>query len=330
MCYAAFIQLTAQADIFRLGNCACFIIGLFLFRRIGIESLACLFRPISSVREGHIAGSFDSSAYTRCCQTVCNLNNARQVCILVACIEQLISQLVQYFLDMILFCCRITIRKATGNSLAIGNQSDLGIGSGSLDRKITAIDGQRIICIMTINNSCVTAVIIYGNTLVGILIDYTGAVQLRNIAAGKRCLQRIYRTTGFMIPYGSFCHCQIKLTIRSIICTAGNIAYCACPFGTLRHIDIDNRSFIICYLHITSNVKNSSSNAFTGIQVNSPLVSLQRIILAIIRTVRHIRSFNSCTSSRYNGSIQCTDCTAQYVFNIKIALNSYIDRSICA
>ena len=133
-----------------------------------------------------------------------------------------------------------------------------------------------------------------------------------------------------MLPYGSFCHCQIKLTIRSIICTAGNIAYCACPFGTLRHIDIDNRSFIICYLHITSNVKNSSSNAFTGIQVNSPLVSLQRIILAIIRTVRHIRSFNSCTSSRYSGSIQCTDCTAQYVFNIKIALNSYIDRSICA
>ena len=192
MRHAAFIQLTAQADIFRLGNCACFIIGFLLFRRIGIESLSCLFRPISSVREGHIAGSFDSSAYTRCRQTVCNLNYARQICILVACIEQLISQLVQYFLDMILFCCRITIRKATGNPLAIGDQSDLGIGSGSLDRKITAMDGQRIICIMTINNSCVTAVIIYGNTLVGILIDYTGAVQLRNIAAGKRCLQRIY------------------------------------------------------------------------------------------------------------------------------------------
>ena len=192
MCYAAFIQLTTQADIFRLGNSTRFIIGLFLFRRIGIESLSCLFRPISSVREGHIAGSFDNSACTRCCQSVCNLNNARQICILVACIEQLISQLVQYFLDMILFCCRITIRKATGNPLAIGDQSDLGIGSGSLDRKITAINDQRIICIMTINNSCVTAVIIYGNTLVGILINYTGAVQLRNIAAGKRCLQRIY------------------------------------------------------------------------------------------------------------------------------------------
>ena len=193
MRHAAFIQLTTQADIFRLGKSACFIIGLFLFRRIGIESLSCLFRPISSVREGHIAGGFDSSsAYTRCRQTVCNLNNARQICILVACIEQLISQLVQYFLDMILFCCRITIRKTTGNPLAIGNQSDLGIGSGSLDRKITAIDGQRIICIMAINNSRVTAVIIYGNTLVGILIDCTGAVQLRYIAAGKRCLQRIY------------------------------------------------------------------------------------------------------------------------------------------
>ena len=192
MCYAAFIQLTTQADIFRLGNSTRFIIGLFLFRRIGIESLPCLFRPISSVREGHIAGSFDSSAYTRCRQTVCNLDNARQICILVACIEQLISQLVQYFLDMILFCCRITSFKATGNPLAIGDQSDLGIGSGSLDRKITTMDGQRIICIMTINNRCVTAVIIYGNTLVGILIDYTGAVQLRNIAAGKRCLQRIY------------------------------------------------------------------------------------------------------------------------------------------
>ena len=45
---------------------------------------------------------------------------------------------------------------------------------------------------MAINNSCVTAIIIYGNTLVGILIDYTRAVQLRNIAASKSCLQRIY------------------------------------------------------------------------------------------------------------------------------------------
>ena len=133
-----------------------------------------------------------------------------------------------------------------------------------------------------------------------------------------------------MIPYGSFCHCQIKLTSRCIISTAGNIAYCACPLRTLRHIDIDNRSFIVSYLHVTGNVQNSGSNAFTGIQVNSPLVSLQSIILAIIRTVRHIRSFNCCAGSRYSGSIQYTDCTAQYIFNSKIALNSYIDRSICA
>ena len=191
MRHAAFIQLTTQADIFGLSNSARFIIGLFLFRRIGIESLSCLFRPIRSIREGHISRCFDSSAYTGCCQTVGNLNNARQICILVACIEQLISQLVQYFLDMILFCCRITIRKATGNPLAIGDQSDLGIGSGSLDREITAIDDKRIICIMAINNSCVTAVIIYGNPLLGILVDDTRTVQLRNIAASKRCLQRI-------------------------------------------------------------------------------------------------------------------------------------------
>ena len=329
MCYAAFIQLTTQADIFGLGNSTRFIIGLFLFRRIGIESLPCLFRPISSVREGHIAGSFDSSAYTRCRQTVCNLDNARQICILVACIEQLISQLVQYFLDMILFCCRITSFKATGNPLAIGDQSDLGIGSGSLDRKITAIDGMRIICIMAINNSCVTAVIIYGNTLVGILIDYTGAVQLRYIASVS-FFQRIGRETSYMIPYRTICHCQIKLTSRCIISTVGNIAYCACPFGTLRHIDIDNRSSVISYLHITGNIQNSGSNAFTGIQVNGTLVGLQSIILAIIRTVSHIRSFNCCSSSRYSGRIQCTDCTAQYVFNIKIALYSYIDWRLSA
>ena len=191
MRHAAFIQLTTQADIFGLSNSARFIIGLFLFRRIGIESLSCLFRPIRSIREGHISRCFDSSAYTGCCQTVGNLNNARQICILVACIEQLISQLVQYFLDMILFCCRITIRKATGNPLAIGDQSDLGIGSGSLDREITAIDDKRIICIMAINNSCVSAVIIYGNPILGILVDDTRTVQLRNIAASKSCVQRI-------------------------------------------------------------------------------------------------------------------------------------------
>ena len=192
MRHAAFIQLTTQADIFGLSNSARFIIGLFLFRRIGIESLPCLFRPISSVREGHIAGSFDSSACTGCRQTIGNLNYTRQICIFITSVEQLVGKFVQYFLDMILFCCRIAIRKATGNPLAIGYQSDLGIGSGCLDREITAIDGKRIICIMAINNSCVSAVIIYGNPLLGILVDYTRTVQLRNIAAGKRCLQRIY------------------------------------------------------------------------------------------------------------------------------------------
>ena len=42
MGYAAFIYLTAQADVFGLRNSARFIIGLVLFRGIGIESLSCL------------------------------------------------------------------------------------------------------------------------------------------------------------------------------------------------------------------------------------------------------------------------------------------------
>ena len=153
---------------------------------------------------------------------------------------------------------------------------------------------------MSVYYCCITSVIINGDTLVGILIDYTGAIQLRNIAAGKSCFQRIYRTTCFMIPYRALCHCQIKLSGRGIICTAWNIAYCACPLRALGHVDIDNRSFIVSYLHVTGNVQNSGSNAFTCIQVNGTLVGLQSIILAIIRTVRHIRSFNSCTCSRYS------------------------------
>ena len=300
MCNTLIVYLAIQADIFRFSDSSCLVIRLIFFRSIGIEALACFFRSIASVRESDIAGSFYSSAYTRCCQTIGNLHYAGQICILVAGVEQLISQLVQYFLNIILFCCSIISFKAGINSLAIGYQSNLGTGSSSFDRKITAGDIQRIISIMAVNNSCVTAVIVYGNTLVGILVDYTGTIQLRNIAAGKSCLQRIYRTTGFMIPYRALCHCQIKLSGRCIISAAWNIAYRACPLRALGHVDIDNRSFIVSYLHVTGNVQNSGSNAFSCIQVNGTLVGLQSIILAIIRTVRHISSFNSCAGSRYS------------------------------
>ena len=300
MCYAAFIKLTAQADIFRLGNSTCFIIRFLLFRSIIIEALPCCFCSVAAIREGNIAGSFYSSAYTRCCQAISDFNYASKICIFITGVEQLISQLVQYFLNIILFCRSITSLKASINALTISYQSNLGTCSRGLNSEIATIDGKRIFSIMAINNSCVTAVIIYGNTLVGFLIDYTRAVQLRNIAAGKSCLQRIYRTTGFMIPYRTFCHCQIKLSSRGIICTAWNIAYCACPLRILSHVDIDNRSFIVSYLHVTGNVQNSGSNAFSCIQVNGTLVGLQSIILAIIRTVRHIRSFNSCAASRYS------------------------------
>ena len=130
-----------------------------------------------------------------------------------------------------------------------------------------------------------------------------------------------------MIPYRSLCHRQVKLTIRSIICTAGNIAYRACPLRTLSHVDINNRSFIISYLHIAGNIQNSGGNAFTGIQVNSAPVSLQCIILAICSTVSHIHCFNSCTSSRYSSVGHNTESTACYIFNIKVSLNNNISRS---
>ena len=300
MCNTLIVYLAVQTDIFRLGNSTSLVIRLIFFRSIVIEALSCFFRSIASVRESDIAGGFYNSTYTRRCQTIGNLNYAGQICIFVTGIEQLISQLVQYFFNIILFCCSIISFKAGINALAIGYQSNLRAVSCCLDSEFTPGDVLWIIGIMAINNCCITAIIIYGNTLVGILVDYTGTIQLRNIATGKSCLQRIYRTTGFMIPYRTFIHCQIKLSGRCIICTAGNIAYRACPLRTLGHVDIDNRSFIISYLHVTGNIQNSGSNAFTGIQVDGTLISLQSKILAIIRTVRHIRSFNSCTGSRYS------------------------------
>ena len=173
MCYAAFIKLTAQADIFRLGNSACFIIGFLLFGSIIIETLSSFFRSIAAVRESDIAGSFHRSAHARCCQTIGNLHYAGQTCIFVTSIEQFISQLVQYFLNIILFCCSITSFKAGINALAIGYQSNLRAISCCLDSEVTPGDVLRIIGIMAVNNSCVTAIIIYGNTLVGILVNYT-------------------------------------------------------------------------------------------------------------------------------------------------------------
>ena len=300
MCNTLIVYLAIQADIFRFSDSACLVIGLIFFRSIVIEALSCFFRSIASVREGNIAGSFYNSTYTRCCQTIGNLNYAGKICIFVAGIEQLISQLVQYFLNIILFCCSIGSLKAGINALTIGYQRNFRTFSCCLYSEVTASNIQRIFCIMSVYYCCITSVIINGDTLVGILVDYTRTIQLRNIAAGKSCLQRIYRTTGFMIPYRTFCHCQIKLSSRGIICTAWNIAYCACPLRTLSHVDIDNRSFIVSYLHVTGNVQNSGSNAFSCIQVNGTLVGLQSIILAIIRTVRHIRSFNSCAASRYS------------------------------
>ena len=192
MCNTLIVYLAIQADIFRFSDSACLVIRLIFFRSIVIEALACFFRSIASVRESDIAGGFYNSTYTRRCQTIGNLHYAGKICILVAGVEQLIGQLVQYFLNIILFCCSIISFKAGINSLTIGYQRNFRTFSCCLDSEVTPGDVLRIISIMAVNNSCVTAVIVYGNTLVGILVDYTGTIQLRNIAAGKSCLQRIY------------------------------------------------------------------------------------------------------------------------------------------
>ena len=173
MCNTLIVYLAVQADIFRFSDSACLVIGLILFRSIVIESLSCFFRSIASVRESDIAGGFYNSTYTRRCQTIGNLNYAGKICILVTCVEQLIGQLVQYFLNIILFCCSITSLKASINALTISYQSNLGTCSRRLNSEIATIDGKRIFSIMAVNNSCVTAIIIYGNTLVGILVNYT-------------------------------------------------------------------------------------------------------------------------------------------------------------
>ena len=294
------VYLAVQADIFRCSDSTGLVIRLILFRSISVEALACFFRSVAAIREGYIAGGLYRSAYARRCQTISNFNHAGQICILIACVKQLISQLVQYVLNIILFCSSIASIKAASNALAISYQSNLRAGSRCLDSEVATGDVLRIIGIMSVNNSCVTAIIVYGNTLVGILVDYSGAIQLRNIAASKSCLQRIYRTSSFMTPYGILGHCHIKMARRCIIGTARSIAYCTRPLRTLRHVDIDNRSIKIRYFHVTGNVKNSGSNAFPSIQVNRTLVGLQSKILAICSTVRHIRSFNSCACCRYS------------------------------
>ena len=192
MCNTLIVYLAIQADIFRFSDSSCLVIRLIFFRSIVIEALSCFFRSIASVRESDIAGGFYNSAYTRCCQTIGNLHYAGQICILVAGVEQLISQFVQYFLNIILFCCSIGSLKAGINALTIGYQRNFRTFSCCLYSEVTASNIQRIFCIMSVYYCCITSVIINGDTLVGILVDYTGTIQLRNIAAGKSCLQRIY------------------------------------------------------------------------------------------------------------------------------------------
>ena len=85
MCYAAFTQLTTQADIFRLGNCAC-VVYLFSCRSVIIEALACNIRTSSCSREGNI------STLQRCrrsCQTIGNFYRTGQFTIIRG-IEQLL------------------------------------------------------------------------------------------------------------------------------------------------------------------------------------------------------------------------------------------------
>ena len=167
------VYLTVQADIFRLSDSACLVIRLIFFRSIVIEALSCFFRSIASVRESDIAGGFYNSTYTRRCQSIGNLHYAGQICILVAGVKQLISQLVQYFLNIILFCCSIGSLKAGINALTISYQSNLGTCSRCLYSEVTASNIQRIFCIMSVYYCCITFVIINGDTLVGILVNYT-------------------------------------------------------------------------------------------------------------------------------------------------------------
>ena len=85
MCYAAFIQLTTQADIFRLGNCAR-VVYLFSCRSVIIEALACNISTSSCSRKGNI------STLQRCrrsCQTIGNFYRTGQFTIIRG-IEQLL------------------------------------------------------------------------------------------------------------------------------------------------------------------------------------------------------------------------------------------------
>ena len=102
MCYAAFIQLTAQTDVFGRSDSTCFIVGLFLFRRIGIESLTCL---LGTCISGGESDGFRSQAGRRCRQSFCDLDRSAKVSICIACIIEFSGQCVQRAADEVLLVC---------------------------------------------------------------------------------------------------------------------------------------------------------------------------------------------------------------------------------
>ena len=163
MRHAAFIQLTTQADIFRLGNCTCFIIGLFLFRRIGIESLPCL---LGTCISGGESDGFRSQAGRRCCQAFCDLDRSAKISICVAGIVEFSCERIQRTADEVLLICfgRIEIQTST-----IGKKGDLTafvcLGNLHISAKdsITAVGICRFCCVMFVDIGAAAAIVLDGD-----------------------------------------------------------------------------------------------------------------------------------------------------------------------
>ena len=164
MCYAAFIQLTTQADIFRLGNSTRFIIGLFLFRRIGIESLSCL---LGTRISGGKSNGFRSQAGRRCCQAFCDLDRSAKISICVAGIVEFSCERIQRTADEVLLICfgRIEIQTST-----IGKKGDLTafvcVRNLHISAKdsVTAVGVCRFCCVVFVDIGAAAAIVLDGDS----------------------------------------------------------------------------------------------------------------------------------------------------------------------
>ena len=188
------------------GNCrskffsylAARLAGLILIVALARCKGACIFR-----REGNIAG-------LQCCgrssQAFSYLHYAREMTIRIVLVEQLACQVIQYVSYFILSISGIAICKAGSNAFVIRNKGDSRAFCCIGNMEAAANHLGRIISIMLIEYSGMTAVIDNRNRMIILLINQTCVIR---IFATMQCCQRAacpYRIFG---RYGRRCHMRL-------------------------------------------------------------------------------------------------------------------------